>query len=159
MTDSTQLVNIALGVAALAVIVAIFALFQVSRARKQLVIFRGQAQEQDILTTASELAMRNEDLMNRIQRLNQQLAMCQRDISEALRHVAVVRFDAVQDAGGQFSFSTAMLDDEGNGVVITSIQAHNQNRVYAKSIIEGKSQHPLTPEEQQAISAATPQGS
>jgi len=136
---------------------AALAFYQVSKARKEMRIFRGDADEMDILEASAEHGRRNDQLEDRIQRLAKVVAICQRDTAESLRHLAVVRFNAVADMGGQFSFSAAMLDDSGSGVVFTSIQGHNQGRFYAKSIIDGKSEYPLTPEEAQAIDSARPE--
>jgi hypothetical protein len=147
----------ALVVAVLSLLVAAFAFNTVRKARAEMVIFRGEANEYDILTAAAAQGERTEDLAVKIQKLAHQVALVQRDSSESLRHLAVVRFNATQDMGGQFSFSAALLDDGANGIVITSIQAHNQGRVYAKSIIEGGSDQKLTPEELQAINAARPE--
>lgn len=76
------------------------------------------------------------------------------DIGQALRHVAVVRYDAFGDMGGRLSFSAAIVDDRGDGVVFSSIHARGESRTYAKGITEGGSDATLTPEEQQALSAA-----
>src|SRR6266508_2335103 len=38
---------------------------------------------------------------------------------ESVRHVGLVRFDAFEDMGGRLSFSAALLDGHGDGVVIT----------------------------------------
>jgi hypothetical protein len=157
VTQADQIAYAAIGIAAISAAVAVFALLQARKARKLMTIYRGVGSEVDLLEAAAAHAQRNEELNQQIQRVRHALAIAQRDISEALRHMAVVRFNAVQDMGGQFSFSAAMLDDEGNGIVITSIQAHNQGRVYAKSVIAGTSEYPLTPEEKQAIAAARPQ--
>ncbi|WP_353952088.1 DUF4446 family protein [Knoellia sp. S7-12] len=76
------------------------------------------------------------------------------DIGQALRHVAVVRYDAFGDMGGRLSFSAAIVDDLGDGVVLSSIHARGESRTYAKGITGGGSDATLTPEEQQALSAA-----
>ncbi|KGN31358.1 hypothetical protein N802_04510 [Knoellia sinensis KCTC 19936] len=76
------------------------------------------------------------------------------DIGQALRHVAVVRYDAFGDMGGRLSFSAAIVDDRGDGVVLSSIHARGESRTYAKGIAGGGSDATLTPEEQQALSAA-----
>lgn len=75
-------------------------------------------------------------------------------VAAALRHVAVVRYDAFGDIGGRLSFSAALLDDAGDGLVITSIHARDESRTYAKGVIAGRSEVTLTPEEQQAVAAA-----
>ncbi|KGN39689.1 DUF4446 family protein [Knoellia aerolata] len=76
------------------------------------------------------------------------------DLAQALRHVAVVRYDAFGDMGGRLSFSAAIVDDHGDGVVLSSIHARGESRTYAKGITGGGSDTTLTPEEQQALSAA-----
>ena len=76
------------------------------------------------------------------------------DIGQALRHVAVVRYDAFGDMGGRLSFSAAIVDDRGDGVVLSSIHARGESRTYAKGVTGGGSDTTLTPEEQQALSAA-----
>jgi hypothetical protein len=72
----------------------------------------------------------------------------------ALRHVAVVRYDAFGDMGGHLSFSAALLDDQGDGLVISSINGRSETRTYAKALVGLKSEHTLSPEEQDAIEAA-----
>jgi hypothetical protein len=72
----------------------------------------------------------------------------------ALRHVAVVRYDAFGDMGGRLSFSAAVYDDEGNGLVISSINGRSETRTYAKELVSLRSEQALSPEEEQAIAAA-----
>ncbi len=82
------------------------------------------------------------------------VAALRREIGGSLRHVAVVRYDAFGDMGGRLSFSAALLDDAGDGVVLSSIHARGESRTYAKGLVAGKSDVTLTPEEQQALAAA-----
>ena len=73
---------------------------------------------------------------------------------DALRHVAVVRYDAFEDAGGRQSFSAALLDGAGDGLVLTAIHGRAESRTYGKAVSGGTSAHTLSPEEQQAIAQA-----
>lgn len=72
----------------------------------------------------------------------------------AVQHVGMVRYDAFEDVGGRLSFSCALLDDRGDGVVITSINGRQDTRVYAKPINGGRSSHNLSEEEVAAIQQA-----
>lgn len=72
----------------------------------------------------------------------------------ALRHVGVVRYDAFGDMGGRLSFSAAVFDDLGDGIVLSSINGRSETRTYAKSLSGWTSDHNLSPEEEQAISKA-----
>ena len=66
----------------------------------------------------------------------------------------MVRYDAFGDMGGRLSFSAALYDDDGDGLVISSINGRSETRTYAKPLIDLRSEHRLSPEEEQAISAA-----
>ncbi len=87
--------------------------------------------------------------------LRDDLSAARADLSDALRHVAVVRYDAFGDMGGRLSFSAALLDDAGDGLVLTSINGRSETRTYAKGVKAGESDHSLSPEELQAIAYAT----
>ena len=76
------------------------------------------------------------------------------EAAEALRHLAVVRYDAFGDMGGHLSWSLALLDDAGNGVVLTSIHGRSEARTYAKGVKAGRSEQSLSPEEEQSIELA-----
>jgi hypothetical protein len=66
-----------------------------------------------------------------------------------------VRYDAFGDMGGRMSFSAALLDDSGDGVVFTSINARSEARTYIRGIKAGVSPStPLSPEEDQAVQRA-----
>ena len=82
------------------------------------------------------------------------VAALRAELAQALRHVAVVRYDAFGDMGGRLSFSAALVDDGGDGVVLSSIHARGESRTYAKAVVGGTSDTTLTPEEQQALAAA-----
>jgi Protein of unknown function (DUF4446) len=74
--------------------------------------------------------------------------------ARALTRVAVVRYDAFGDLAGALSFSAALLDDAGNGLVLSSINGRSETRTYAKGVTAGASDAPLSPEEQEAIAEA-----
>ena len=77
-----------------------------------------------------------------------------RDSHGALRHLAVVRYDAFGDMGGRLSWSLALVDEAGTGIVLTSIHGRSDARTYAKNITAWTSDQQLSPEEQEAISQA-----
>jgi hypothetical protein len=88
--------------------------------------------------------------------LRQEVAALKAESTQAMRHVAVVRYDAFADTGGQLSWSMALLDDTGSGVVLSAIQGRNDSRSYAKNVAEWTSESQLSPEEEDAISNARP---
>ena len=72
----------------------------------------------------------------------------------ALRDLAVVRYDALSEMSGQLSFSVALLNSLGDGVVMSSINGRSETRTYAKIIRGGEGTQPLSPEEEQAVRSA-----
>src|ERR671914_171000 len=78
----------------------------------------------------------------------------QSQIEGSVRNVALLRYDAFEDVGGRLSFSCALLDDHGTGVVLTSINGRQETRVYAKPVNGGTSSHNLSLEEDEAIRRA-----
>lgn len=75
-------------------------------------------------------------------------------IDGSVQRVGLLRYDAFEDVGGRLSFSCAMLDEHGTGVVLTSINGRQETRVYAKPITEGRSSYNLSSEEEEAIRQA-----
>lgn len=73
------------------------------------------------------------------------------EVSDALRHLSVVRYDAFADMGGHLSWSLALLDDAGDGVVVTSIHGRSEARTYAKGVSAWSCDQQLSPEEEEAI--------
>ncbi|MEV0613617.1 DUF4446 family protein [Nonomuraea sp. NPDC050404] len=86
--------------------------------------------------------------------------MLSRQISEgrgdlkAIRDVAVCRYDALSEMTGRLSFSVAMINGLGDGIVLTSINGRSETRTYVRPVVGGKGQQPLSPEEEEAVRAA-----
>ena len=73
---------------------------------------------------------------------------------KALRDVAIVRYDALNEMSGQLSFSLALLNAVGDGVVLSSINGRAETRTYAKPVVAGQGEQELSPEEAQAVHSA-----
>ena len=71
-----------------------------------------------------------------------------------LRKVGVVRYNPFEDMGGDMSFVVALLDENDDGIVISTIHARDASYTYAKQVLGGNSSHMLTEEEQEAIKVA-----
>ena len=97
-----------------------------------------------------------DDLPADVLGLRREVAALREEAAGALRHLAVVRYDAFEEMGGRLSWSLALLDDGGDGVVLTSIRGRNEARTYAKSVVSWRSDQELSPEETEAITHARP---
>ncbi|WP_306369753.1 DUF4446 family protein [Nocardiopsis sp. CC223A] len=72
----------------------------------------------------------------------------------AVRDMAVLHYDALEEMSGARSFSLALLNGDGDGVVVTSINGRTESRTYAKAVVRGESETLLSPEEYRVVRAA-----
>lgn len=105
-------------------------------------------------TSSARRAMGAEALPEDVHGLRQEVAALRAEARGSLRHLAVVRYDAFGDMGGHLSWSLALLDDSGDGVVLSSIHGRSDARSYAKNIAGWRSEQQLSPEEDEAIANA-----
>lgn len=75
-----------------------------------------------------------------------------------VRHVGLVRFSPFHDTGGDQSFSVAILDGRGDGVVLSALHSRQDSKLYAKPIEGRSSEYALTEEEKRAIQETVSQG-
>jgi hypothetical protein len=117
-----------------------------------------EAVRQDVLQLQQDLAAAQQALESRVGREQDGMARTVAGVSDSvntvLRRVALVRYDAFDELAGRLSFSLALMDDNGNGVALTSIAGSSASRLYAKALSRGVGEHPLSPEEEQAVQAA-----
>jgi hypothetical protein len=78
----------------------------------------------------------------------------ERRIKNSIRRLGLVRFNAFEGIGGEQSFAVALLDEEGDGVVISSLQGRGENRLYAKPVKNWDSSYTLSVEEKEALTQA-----
>lgn len=65
-----------------------------------------------------------------------------------IQKFAIYRYNAFEDVTGEQSFSVALLDGNGNGMVITSIMGRQNSRCFGKTITNNQPIQPLSEEEQ-----------
>jgi hypothetical protein len=83
-----------------------------------------------------------------------QLNTIKRNMYYCVQKVGVVRYNAFDDVGSDLCFSIALLDNNDDGVVISSLYARESSSTYAKPISRGKSRYALSAEEIKAIDDA-----
>jgi hypothetical protein len=101
---------------------------------------------------------RHEETLEAIDRDVRALDARSGELREVLRgavsRVGMVRYDAFEDMGGALSFSAALLDERGDGLVLSAINGRTETRCYAKPVVRGGSEHNLSVEEEAAIETA-----
>ena len=146
------LIGIAVGV--VGVVLGALAFLRMSRLQRSYDLLQAGEGRETIVDVMGRTIDEFHDLRDEVVRLDAALGATRRDLAMALRHVSVVRYDAFGDMGGRFSFSAALLDDMGDGLVITSIHARSETRTYLKGLHGGDSDITLSPEETQAVRIA-----
>ena len=157
LSDSTLIVLLGIAITA-AVVAAALAAVAIVGQRRVRAAFRVFAGPRGIREDVVEIIERHvievrglrEDV-DEVRRYSQDL---RRLVGDCVSRTATVRYDAFDDMGGRMSFSSALLDEHGNGIVLTSINGRVETRTYAKPVRDGDSPHNLSDEEAEAIRRA-----
>ncbi|MGH2775646.1 MAG: DUF4446 family protein [Actinomycetota bacterium] len=154
LEELTLATAIVAGVALLCFLLVLFLMIRLRKVRREYMFLRGENSDHDLLATVGKSVGKTREIEQKIDTVTN----TQEDLASvgrlAMQRFAVVRYDAFEDMGGQLSFSAALLDDYGDGIVLTSINGRTETRTYAKSVRGMKSQHNLSDEERAAIEAA-----
>jgi hypothetical protein len=148
-------------VALIALAVALGLAWRTSRMKQQYAVLSAADGRASFVEVVSRKAEEVEALREDVLRLADDLRSTQRELQQAVRHVGLVRYDAFGDMGGRMSFSVALVDDHGNGFVLTSVHARSESRSYVKQLRGGMAEANLSPEESSAVAeavAAIPRG-
>ena len=93
------------------------------------------------------------DLQKFRKELEAYLTTVESRIKKSVQSVKTVRFNPFKGTGGggNQSFATAFLNEEGDGVVISSLYSRDHVSVFSKPIKKLKSEYELSDEERQAV--------
>ncbi len=116
--------------------------------------FSGDGEEGDLRAAWGPLSARLSNMNARSERLAIQAQGIENTLLHAVQGVGMVRYSAFEDTGGDQSFSLALIDGRGDGVVLSALYGRDATRVYAKPVEAWKSPRSLTDEEEQAVSRA-----
>jgi hypothetical protein len=159
LTEPAGLVALAAGaLALLALIVAVVLAVKLRRLRTAQEVVLGAGGRDDLVAHASSLQRAFEALYGRVEevaeRLDGRMAAAERRLDGAIAHRALVRYDAYGELSGHQSISLALLDTARNGVVLSCIAHRDNARLYCKQVFDGRGEHELSPEEDEAIRLA-----
>ncbi len=148
------LVIVGLVVGVLALVLATAALLALRRIRRDLSLLAADGDAPSFIEAVARKTEQVQGLRTEVDDLSALLSRTRTELADAIRHVSVVRYDAFGDMGGRLSFSAAMLDDGGDGLVLTAIHGRSETRSYIKGVKSGTSEATLSPEELQAVTFA-----
>jgi hypothetical protein len=75
-------------------------------------------------------------------------------LRKSVRGLETIRFNPFPDQGSNQSFAIGMLNEDGDGLVMSSLYSRERMSVFAKPIKGGKSEYELSAEEKEALKKA-----
>lgn len=82
---------------------------------------------------------------------NQSIKEINQKLKKNIRGIETLRFNPFPDQGSNQSFAIGLLNEEDDGVVISSLYSRDRMSIFAKPIKSGKSEYELTNEEKKVI--------
>ncbi|HPS21305.1 MAG TPA: DUF4446 family protein [Candidatus Paceibacterota bacterium] len=83
-----------------------------------------------------------------------ELVVVNKKLKKSIRGVETIRFNPFPDQGSNQSFAIGILNEEKDGVVISSLYSRERMSIFAKPIKNGKSEYELSEEEKEALNKA-----
>ena len=112
--------------------------------------------KKDVATVLKNLKQRTSDLEKGVDKLESELAALPDILKPFIQKIGFVRYNPFGNTGGDQSFCLCLLDERGNGILLTSLHARQQTRIYTKEIFNNqpKDDTELSKEEKKCIQIA-----
>lgn len=139
--------------ASIALTIYNFKLVTIVKKQREALMMKGEVNLEEVLNDHAHALSEHEKSLGEIHAICEHL---NRMTSQSILKVGVIRFNAFahEGEGGQQSFAIALLNERDDGLVISSLFARQEMRVYSKPVRGGTSDHHLSAEEQKAIQKA-----
>jgi len=136
-----------------AVVLIVYGFWMVNTEKRLKRFFLGK-KAKDLEGTITELEVSIEKLKVAKQNTEQELTQINAKLKKSIRGLETIRYNPFPDQGSNQSFAIGMLDEEGDGVVISSLYSRDRMSVFAKPIKNKTSSYELTDEEKEAVQKA-----
>lgn len=143
--------DVGLIVAAVALVIALIAIFQMQGLRRRIDSVPADDNIIDLLRTLNTAATVNSD---EVVKLDARLAEVEGRLPYALSYVGVVAYNAFGNITGRQSRSVALLNQRGDGLVITLLASREETVFFTKQVASGRGVEGLSPEEATAVDRA-----
>lgn len=154
--DINSILIIALAIVMVLVIAAL--IFSLINASKISTIME-YSDDGDIISALKDYYDKVEDLAKTVNStsdavLISRLGNCENDSNISLKKVGIVNFDAFDDVKGKLSFALAILNNNNDGFILTSLYGHNSCNTYVRKVVNGETPIKLLEEEKAALEEA-----
>ena len=138
----------------LLIILSIVMLVKLSHAKKRYNMLVNGATGEDLENIIADNIAQMNELVVKNNQIDEDYATMRALFEKSLQKVAVYRFSAFHDMGGDMSYAVAMLDHHNNGVIFSSIFGRQESCTYVKPVENGVSKYPLSEEENKVLQEA-----
>ena len=111
--------------------------------------------KKDLKSVLDDLLKQSGEQTKTIKKITDQIKVLEDDSLGYLQKMGFLRFNPFADTGGDQSFILSLLDDQDNGILVSSLHSRGTTRIYAKQVKAGKGKgFALSEEEKKVISQA-----
>lgn len=135
-------------------VIAILALSKYAGLNKKYQKFMGGNEAKALESYITELIALNKDNSDKIEENKAEIRNLYKKQRLNFQKVGMIKYDALQEMGGNLSFAIALLDENNDGFILNSVHNIHSNYCYAKEVKEGKCILNLSEEETIALEKA-----
>ena len=144
-----------IGISLVAVIFGVWAMVSAARVRRRYLNTFGDEHPENLEQLIAQLHERVDTAADLFRGFEGRVAALEVKSGESINRLGLVRFNPFMDTGSDLSFSLAVLNDHGDGIVLTSLWGRDEIRLYAKPVENHESRYVMSQEEKQALDMAT----
>jgi uncharacterized protein YlxW (UPF0749 family) len=140
-----------LGLLGITLLIMLWMSAQLARVRAKVAVIPDDA---DVLTLLRRVDNDVAQLNHAVSGIEPRLAAVEAQLPGAIRHTGIVTYDAFGDITGNLSRSIALLDGQGDGIVISLLVGRSETLFFTKQVRSRVGAEPLSPEEESAVAQA-----
>lgn len=135
------------------ILILIYAFWMFNTEKRLKRFFKGK-KGRDLEDSVIALEENIKKLTKAKENIEQELISVNAKLKKSIRGLETIRFNPFPDQGSNQSFAIGMLNEDGDGVVISSLYSRDRMSVFAKPIKNKTSTYELSIEEKKALEQA-----
>lgn len=154
--DSNTLLFIAMAIMTVLIVIC-FIMIAINSSKISTIM--DYSEDGDIIGALKDYYNKIDDLSKTVNSMSDAVLMsrltnCENDSNISLKKIGIVNFDAFDDVTGKLSFSLAILNNNNDGIILTSLYGHNSCNTYLREVVSGETPIKLLDEEKSALEKA-----
>lgn len=133
--------------------IVIYTFWMINTEKRLKRFFMGK-KAKDLEDTLGILMTDIEKLKQAKEKTEKELVSVNLKLRKSVRGLETIRFNPFPDQGSNQSFAIGMLNEDGDGVVLSSLYSRDRMSIFAKPIKNKNSTYELSEEEKEAVAKA-----